>query len=123
MPDGGRPADAAANPAAYSVLVRVAAAAAATAAAGRRPEATEVGGLPCAGGPGREGHEALELGARALGAAYPGIGADELLELGSAGGAAIVVDGHGRRLAPRPDDRQRPAHLTPRRGRSHPRVR
>ena len=67
---------------------------AAAAAGGGRTEATEVGGLPGGRRARSERHPPLELAPPALGASDLGIGADELLELGVASGAAIGVNGH-----------------------------
>jgi hypothetical protein len=73
-------------------LVRVAGAAAA--AAGRRAELAEVRWLAAGGRAGRERHAPLDLPLATLGAAHRGPVPDEPLEVGAAGGAVIVVDGH-----------------------------
>jgi hypothetical protein len=78
--------------------VRLAATSAA-ATGGRRPEATVVG-LPAAGGrTSREGDETLELGTRAAGTGYLLLAPNQLLEAGTATGAVVVVNRHGKRFA------------------------
>ena len=95
--------------------VRLAATSAA-ATGGRRPEATVVR-LPAARGRARrEGHEALELGTRAVGAGYLLLASDQLLEMSTATGAEVVVDRHGKRFAegwPRVKGRVRSAEHSP----------
>jgi hypothetical protein len=79
----------------------LAAASTATTAGGRAEAAVVL--LPAAGRvTSRKGYEALEIAARALGAADFLVAAHQLLELGTAAATAIVVDGHERSLAGAP---------------------
>jgi hypothetical protein len=78
--------------------VRLAATSAA-ATGGRWPEAAVVR-LPVAGNwTSRQGDETFELGTRAVGAGYLLLAPDQLLEVGTATGAVVVVDRHGKRFA------------------------
>jgi len=80
-----------------SVAVRVAGPAAAP--AGRRAQVAEVSCLPAGAVTGGHRHHPLYLPVGALGARHLGSIADQQLEIGPAGRAVIVVDGHGRKIA------------------------